>query len=108
VQHLGGAGNYLLVQLDKKLNKMKAFGCEFEKLSHSLLEYFPGNFLFKMRLICGRYELLPCNYVSHCCIESQGWKLPAGSSSPTAFPFPLVPQATKPYLVAPHPDKEHI
>jgi len=33
-------------------------------------------------------------------IESQGWKQPARSSSPTAFPFPLVPQATKPYLEA--------
>ena len=40
----------------------------------------------------------------HRITESQGWKRPARSSSPTAFPFPLVPQATKPYLVAPHPD----
>jgi len=38
--------------------------------------------------------------LGHRIIEWQGWKWPA--SSPTAFSFPLVPQATKPYLVAPH------
>ena len=37
-------------------------------------------------------------------IESQGWKGPTRSSSPTILPLPLLPQATKPYLVAPHPD----
>ena len=40
----------------------------------------------------------------HRIIESQGWKGPTRSSSLTILPFPLVPQATKPYLVAPHPD----
>lgn len=37
-------------------------------------------------------------------IESQGWKGPARSSSPTVLPSPLLPQATKSYLIAPHPD----
>ena len=37
-------------------------------------------------------------------IESQGWKGPTRSSSPTILPLPLLPQATKPYLIAPHPD----
>ena len=43
---------------------------------------------------------------SHICtiIESQGWKGPARSSSPTVLLLLLLPQATKPYLVAPHPD----
>ena len=40
----------------------------------------------------------------HRIIESQGWKGPTRSSSPAVLPFPLLPQATKPYLVAPHPD----
>jgi len=35
-------------------------------------------------------------------IESQGWKGPTRSSCPTIFPLPLLPLATKPYLVAPH------
>ena len=33
-------------------------------------------------------------------IESQGWKGPTRSSSPTVLPLPLLPQATEPYLVA--------
>jgi len=37
-------------------------------------------------------------------IESQGWKRPTRSSSPTVLPLPFLPQATKPYLIAPHPD----
>lgn len=37
-------------------------------------------------------------------IESQGWKGPTRSSSPAVLPLPLLPQATKPYLIAPHPD----
>ena len=37
-------------------------------------------------------------------IESQGWKGPARLSSPTVLPLPFLPQATKPYLVAPYPD----
>lgn len=37
-------------------------------------------------------------------IESQGWKGPARPSSPAVLPLPLLPQATKTYLVAPHPD----
>ena len=37
-------------------------------------------------------------------IESQGWKGPTRSSSPTVLPLPLLPQATKLYLVAPPPD----
>jgi len=37
-------------------------------------------------------------------MESQGWKGPTRSSSPTVLPLPLLPQATKPYLVASHPD----
>ena len=41
-----------------------------------------------------------CLRQGHRIIESQGWKWPARSSSPTAFPFPLVPQATKPGLSA--------
>ena len=36
--------------------------------------------------------------------ESQGWKGPTRSSSPTVLPSPLLPQATQPYLIAPHPD----
>jgi len=40
----------------------------------------------------------------HRIIESQGWKGPTRSSSPTVLPSPLLPQATKPYLVTPHPD----
>ena len=40
----------------------------------------------------------------HGIIESQGWKEPTRSSSPTVLPLPLLPQATKPYLVASHPD----
>ena len=41
---------------------------------------------------------------NHRIVESQGWKGPTRSSSPTILPSPLLPQATKPYLVAPHPD----
>ena len=37
-------------------------------------------------------------------VESQGWKGPTRSSSPTVLPLPLLPQATEPYLIAPHPD----
>jgi len=37
-------------------------------------------------------------------IESQGWKGPTRASSPPFFPLPLLPQATKLYLIAPHPD----
>jgi len=37
-------------------------------------------------------------------MESQGWKGPTGSSSLTILPSPLLSQATKPSLVAPHPD----
>jgi len=37
-------------------------------------------------------------------IESQGWKGPTRSPSPTVLPSPLLPQATKLYLIAPHPD----
>ena len=40
----------------------------------------------------------------HRIIESRGWKGPTRSSSPTILPLPLLPQATKPYLIAPHPD----
>ena len=39
-------------------------------------------------------------------MESQGGKGPTGSSSPIVLPLPLLPQATKPYLVAPHPDQK--
>lgn len=37
-------------------------------------------------------------------IESQGWKGSTRSSIPTVLPLPLLSQATKLYLVAPHPD----
>ena len=47
---------------------------------------------------------LPCTAQYHRIIESQGWEGPTGSSSPTVLPLPLLPQGTKPYLVAPHPD----
>ena len=43
-------------------------------------------------------------WADHGIIESQGWKGPTRSSSPTVLPLPLLPQAPKPYLVAPHPD----
>ena len=46
----------------------------------------------------------PRRLSSHGIIESQGWKGPTRSSPPTVLPLPLLPQATKPYLVAPHPD----
>ena len=50
-------------------------------------------------------ELLAClAQIPHRIIESQGWKGPTRSSSPIVFPLPLLPQATKPYLEAPHPD----
>ena len=41
---------------------------------------------------------------NHRIIESQGWKGPTRSSSPIILPLPLLPQATKPHLIAPHPD----
>ena len=37
-------------------------------------------------------------------VESQGWKGHTRSSSPTVLPLLLLPQATKPCLIAPHPD----
>jgi len=40
-------------------------------------------------------------------IESQGWKGPIRSPSPTVLPLPLQSQATKPYLVALHGSLEH-
>ena len=39
---------------------------------------------------------------NHRMIESQCWKRPTITSSPTVLPSPLLPQATKPYIVAPH------
>ena len=42
--------------------------------------------------------------LNHRIIESQGWKGPTRSSSPTVLPLPLLPQATEPYLISPHPD----
>jgi len=42
--------------------------------------------------------------MNHRTTESQGWKGPTLSSSPTILPLQLLPQATNPYLVAPHPD----
>jgi len=41
--------------------------------------------------------------MNHRITESQGWKGPTRSSSPTILPLPLLPQATKLYLGAPHP-----
>ena len=41
---------------------------------------------------------------SHGITESQGWKGPTRPSSPTILPSVLLPQATKPCLLAPHPD----
>ena len=43
-------------------------------------------------------------YFNHRIIESQGWKGRTRSSNPTVLPLPLLPQVTKPYLAAPHPD----
>jgi len=43
------------------------------------------------------------HFEDHRIIESQGWKGSTRSSSPTVLPLPLLPQATKPYLVAPQP-----
>lgn len=40
--------------------------------------------------------------------ESQDWKGPARSSSSTILLLPLLPPATKPDLIAPHPDKKKI
>ena len=40
----------------------------------------------------------------HRITESQDWKGPTRSSRPTVLPLLLLLQATKPYLVAPHPD----
>lgn len=37
-------------------------------------------------------------------IELQAWKWPAGSFLPTVLPLPFLPQISKPYIVAPHPD----
>lgn len=37
-------------------------------------------------------------------MESQGLKGPTRSSSSTYLPLPWLPQATKPYITAPHPD----
>ena len=42
--------------------------------------------------------------MNHRIIESQGGKRPIRSPDPTIFSLPLLPQATKPYLAAPHPD----
>ena len=54
-------------------------------------------------------DLNHCNCISlqgmnHRITESQGWKGPTRSSSPTILLLPLLPQATKLYLGAPHPD----
>jgi len=56
--------------------------------------------------IAGRTVLLcaPFGTENHRIIEFQGWKGPTRSSNPTVLPLPLLPQATKPYLAAPHPD----
>jgi len=53
------------------------------------------------------WELYACSPF-HGNIESQGLKGPTRSPSPTVLPLPLLPQATKPYLVAPHPDNHFI
>ena len=66
-----------------------------------LLEYFT---IAKDRQGIGVYL---SGLESHRIIESQGWKGPTRSktvSSPTILPLPLLPQANKPYLAAPHPD----
>ena len=48
-----------------------------------------------------QYVLLPqlSKSWNHRILGSQGWKGPIRSSSPTVLPLPLLPQATKPYLV---------
>ena len=61
--------------------------------------------LFVLHLFTIRWSSL-CSWESkyYRIIESQGWKGPTRSSSPAVLPLLLLPQATKPYLVAPHPD----
>ena len=56
-------------------------------------------------LLCPRSSLSrPCTTSwNHRIIESQGWKGPARSSSPTVS-ITVATTGTKPYLVAPHPD----
>lgn len=62
-------------------------------------------------------HLLPESVVSKCAkafvslvilchrvIQSRGWKGSARSSSPPVFPFLLLPQAAKPFLLASHAD----
>ena len=44
------------------------------------------------------------DFQDHRITESQGWKGPTRLCSPTMLLLSLLPQATKPYLVAPHPD----
>ena len=55
-------------------------------------------------ILCILKTLTKVKSYNHRIVESQGWKGPTRSSSPTVLPPPLLPKATKPYLIAPHPD----
>jgi len=58
------------------------------------------SFLFHRKVSTTEKPML----VKHKIRESQGWKGPTRSFSPTILPLLLLPQATKPCLIAPHPD----
>jgi len=54
--------------------------------------------------VCQHQTLVESLLEDHRIIESQGLKGPRRSSSSTVVPLPLLPQTTKPYLVAAHPE----
>ena len=67
---------------------------------HELLPFREGLLLLLEIQVTRAEKIFLCIQI----IESEGWKGATRSSSPTILPLPLLPQATKPYLIAPHPD----
>ena len=68
---------------------------------HFLFSYTPLNYFISMLFLYSNPSYILLTSIFHRITESQGWKGSTGSSTPTVLPFPLQPQATKPYLSKP-------
>lgn len=100
----------------KQISKMPQFNAHIAEMSY----FWKWNKKIYSKIACNLIQLLICiqfmgpeskmkclNSVgwtlgTHGIIESQSWIGPTRSSCPTVLP--LLPEATKPYLVSPHPD----
>ena len=89
-------------RIDKNLHLLLGAGRnmvkKYEEKTENLNYFFVSIFVIKNNYT---HRTQPLELENHRIIESQG---PTRSSSPTVLPLPLLPQATKPYLVASHPD----